>query len=63
METVKEKKNMQHDSNALINKDEIGENSGDDTMLAKTAKANPAADDKAKQETSNKNQGPAIEDL
>ncbi len=46
-----------------LHKDEIGENTGEDTLLAKQAKLEPGDKDSAQQESSNKGKGPAGEDL
>lgn len=47
-----------------LHKDEIGENTGEDTLLAKQTKLEPGDKDNAKQEeSSNKGKGPAGEDL
>jgi hypothetical protein len=60
MKTTESKIN---NDNADLHKDEIGENTGEDTLLAKKAKLKPGEKDKYEQQSSNKGKGPAGEDL
>ncbi|SDD46845.1 hypothetical protein SAMN05216464_101812 [Mucilaginibacter pineti] len=46
-----------------LHKDEVGENTGEDTLLAKQDKLKPCDRDNTEQESSNKGKGPAGEDL
>ena len=60
METEKNKDKVKGNDKSDIHQDEIGENTGDDTQLAKEAKA---SDEKIGKESSNKGQGPSGENL
>jgi hypothetical protein len=60
MKTI-DNKNSNDDSD--LHQDEIGENTGEDTLLAKQTKLKPGEKDKYEQESSNKGKGPAGEDL
>lgn len=62
MTTINNTINPDTNDEADVHKDEIGENSGDDTLLAKEEKLKNE-DDPNKQESSNKGQGPKGEDL
>jgi hypothetical protein len=46
-----------------LHKDEIGENTGDDTLLAKQAELKPGEKAGSQMESSNKGKGPAGENL
>jgi hypothetical protein len=64
METTAHKNEaaVNNDDSDLHN-DEIGENTGEDTLLAKQAKLKPGEDEQKQQASSNIGQGPAGENL
>jgi hypothetical protein len=63
METMGKNKTVINNDNSDLHNDEIGENTGEDTLLAKQAKLKPGEDEQKQQATSNTGQGPAGEDL
>ncbi len=60
MKTIEEKKT---NDDSDLHKDEIGENTGDDTLLAQEAKLKPGEKANSEQGASNKGKGPAGENL
>ncbi|UOE46854.1 hypothetical protein MTO98_20845 [Mucilaginibacter sp. SMC90] len=62
METIDEAAAMNNDDSDLHN-DELGENTGDDTVIAEIAHLKPGEMDISKMPSSNKGQGPAGENL
>lgn len=63
METTGNKsKTVINNDDSDLHNDEIGENTGEDTLLAKQAKFKPGEDEK-QQASSNTDQGPAGENL
>jgi hypothetical protein len=62
MESTDNKAVPNNDDSDLHN-DEIGENAGDDTLIAKAVNLKPGEEDIGKMSSSNKGQGPAGEDL
>jgi hypothetical protein len=63
MATISNKNSEKNNDDSDLHNDEIGENTGDDTLIAKAAKLKPGEDVKTKQASSNKEQGPAGENL
>jgi hypothetical protein len=62
METT-EKKTIKGNDDSDLHNDEIGENTGEDTLIAKQANSKPVETDKSAEATSNKGQGPSGENL
>jgi len=62
METVDKAAALNNDNSDLHN-DELGENTGDDTIIANVLHLQPDEKDISKMPSSNKGQGPAGEDL
>ncbi|WP_184549642.1 hypothetical protein [Mucilaginibacter sp. FT3.2] len=55
--------NKPNNDNSDLHSDEIGENTGEDTLLAEQAELKPGEKNKYDRESSNKGKGPAGEDL
>ncbi|WP_091162402.1 hypothetical protein ACRQ5D_29560 [Mucilaginibacter sp. P25] len=62
METIHKTAAMNNDDSDLHN-DELGENTGDDTIIAEILHLKPGEKDISKMPSSNMGQGPAGEDL
>jgi hypothetical protein len=58
---ITEKNKVKGNDDSDVHNNEIGENTGEDTLIAKAAKADEK--DKSKSATSNKGQGPSGENL
>ncbi|WPU92516.1 hypothetical protein SNE25_24630 [Mucilaginibacter sabulilitoris] len=63
METIGKNKAVMNNDDSDLHNDELGENTGEDTLLAKQAKLKPGEDEQKQQASSNMEQGPAGENL
>jgi hypothetical protein len=62
METT-DKKAVKNNDDSDLHNDELGENTGDDTLIAETVNLKSDEEDIGKMPSSNKGQGPAGENL